>query len=164
MAPKAILVLNRLDGLMQELGELLPEKKPEIAIRHYDILAMKALFGDRPSEAALKQAAESKETATSNGGKAGLLTIDWVQSAQDAAAQAKVLDRTAELVKANPSDPSVAFLLVKYMQVGAASTENRDRTLKIVNEDLQGPLAEQLRAQLANITTQPASTPAPSAK
>lgn len=168
MGPKALPILNRFEGLMQELAglpDVPPQTKAEIAIRRYDLLSMKALLGDTAAETSLKQAAESKDTTTADASKAALLTVDWVRTAQDAAAQSKVLDRTEELAKANPSDKSVALLLVKYVQFGYASPDNRARAVKIINEDLQGPLAEQIKSQLAKATTQPAgSTPPKSAR
>lgn len=160
MGPKALPTLNRFEGLMQELGEVRPEMKPEIAVRRYELLAMKALLGDAGAEAELKQASESKDAATANAGKSAMLTVEWVRTAQDAAAQSKVIDRTAELAKANPTDPNVAMLLVKYVQFGYASPENRDRAAKIIKEDLKGPLAEQIKSQMAKGATQPASSPA----
>lgn len=149
LGPKALPILNRFEGLMQEFAQLHPERKQEIEIRRYQLLAMKALLGDNNAEASLKQAAESKDEKIATAGKSALLTVDWVRTDQDPAGQSKVLDRTAELAKANPTDPNVAMLLVQYVQFGSASAENHGRAIKIINEDLKGPVADQIRAQLA---------------
>lgn len=157
IGPKALPLLNKMEGLMKELGQANPALAPQINTRRYQLLSMKALLGDPGAETALKEASNSPDAKTANSAKTAMLVVEWVRTAQDAGAQSKVLDRTEELAKANPEDMNVTLLLVSYAQFGAASPENRQRALKMINEDLKGPLADQIRLQIAKAATRPAT-------
>lgn len=157
IGPKAITLLNRLEGLMDEFGQAVPAVKPQLEKRRFQLLSMKGLFGDAASEAKLAEACNSSDPATAIAAKSAVIVSDWIKTARDADAQSKVLDRAGELVKANPTDPSSAMLLVSLVQFGAASPAQRDRVLQMINNDIKGPLADQIRAHITPASTQPAA-------
>jgi len=117
--------------------------------RRLQLVAMRDVLGDPGAEATLAEAAHSTDPVTAMSGKTALLTADWVRTAHDPAAQGKVLDRSEALAKESPENVGVAMLLASYVQFGAASKENRERAVLIIQKELKGPVGDDLRGQLA---------------
>lgn len=155
IAPKMLPVLTKMEGLMTELGEAVPNLKPQLEKSRYQLLSMKGLLGDSAAQGQLEEAAKSTDAMKAGAAKGAILVADWVRTAQDAAAQGKVLDRTEEIVKASPADGNVAMLVLSFTQFGAASEENRQRAIKMAGE-LQGVWGERVKAELAKAATRPA--------
>jgi thiol-disulfide isomerase/thioredoxin len=149
VAPKAIPALKKMAGLMEELGNAEPQAKEAMAASRYQVLGMGAILGDKEAEGTLNKLAEGSDPKAALSAKAALLSADWVKTSKDPAAQAKVLDRAEALAKANPSDQGVVSLIASYTMFGAASPELKDRAGKIMENDLKGPVAEQMKQQMA---------------
>ncbi|HZZ44396.1 MAG TPA: TlpA disulfide reductase family protein [Tepidisphaeraceae bacterium] len=150
MAPKAIPVLKKMVGLMDEMSGAQPAMKEMMKTGRYQILGFEALLGDADATAELTKAAGDADAKAALPAKGALLSMEWIKTANDAAAQSKVLDQTEVLAKANPEDPAMMNLMGEYVMFGSASSANKDRAMKIVTDDLKGAQVDQFKQQLAS--------------
>lgn len=146
-APKAISLMRRMIGGLEEIGRLEPRALPDVMDAKLEFLPMLTLFGDTAAAADLdKLEKESPDKAAAVHG-ARLTARYWVDP-KDEAAQLKVLDEVQKLAKAHPTDDSIAQTLMKMAQIGPASKAVTEKAENIIVADLTGNLAKQVAARV----------------
>jgi thiol-disulfide isomerase/thioredoxin len=111
--------------------------------------AMLAYFGDQPTADKLVKDAAGDDSAKVVEASSALALSDWWKSAHDAAGQQKVLDRVKKLLPAHAEDNELAIALMTMADTSPTSHDLHDAAMKIITEDLKGPVAQRIAATAA---------------
>jgi peroxiredoxin len=144
-APKAIPILKRLDGLVQELkgtGDQGSAISSQIGNQFQEMLLV---FGDSDTLAKTKAQTNDPNPTVATAAQENLMFANWVQN-PNPADQSKLLDSAQAMAKQTPTDPQLCQRLMMMTQIGAATPDLRTRAMSIASA-MQTPMANQLRAQ-----------------
>jgi thiol-disulfide isomerase/thioredoxin len=98
---------------------------------------MLAMFGEAEATADLEMLATGTDKPAASRAKSMQLFIRWITSGKDAEAQKKVLDETAALAKADPSNDEALGILTQMASMPAANEEVAAYGKKLV-EQIEG--------------------------
>ena len=143
LAPKAIPVMKKFLAAFDELTAQDPMAKAQAGSVHGQFLSMLTVLGDTDAEKRLTAAAagDGPEAVESKG---ALLMANWWRTSKDATAQKKLTDDARGLLKANPTNDSIAMLIMQMSEQGAASPEVKDALEKALVAEAKGPRAKML--------------------
>jgi len=146
LAPVAVPLFKKLNGLMDELATAEPRYAPMVESQHGPILSLLVLMGDADSIKAVNDAAK-RDGKPALSAKLVLATAQWWGN-KDADAQAKVLATVTELAKANPASDEIATTLMMMAGTNAANDDISTKAKDIVLSDLTGKMATGLKQQI----------------
>ncbi|MDB5320844.1 MAG: putative oxidoreductase, partial [Phycisphaerales bacterium] len=146
-APKAIPIIKRMVAGLDEVVQVQPEAKAQIAEAKLEFLTILSVFGDPDSITDLGKLAKAGTPQSLDAQSAQQLIAYW-ENPKDEAAQIKVLDEMQKLAKANPKSDSIGQTLMKMASMGAASKGVSEKAENIVTTDLTGEFAQQVGGQI----------------
>jgi thiol-disulfide isomerase/thioredoxin len=146
-APNAIPIIKRMVAGLDEVAQIQPEAKSEIADTKLEFLTILSVFGDPDATAELDKVAKGTGPQAIDAQSSQKLIAYWADP-KDEAAQTKVLDDMQKLAKANPKSAVVGQTLLKMADMGAASKAVTQKAEDIVITDLTGEFAEQMAPQI----------------
>ena len=144
LGPKALPIMKRMLALIDELSAVQPVPKNS----RMSFASLLVLLDDPQATAELNAYAQSADPKAATAGKGMLLLVRWWKTAEDAAAQGKVVDDLEALAKANPDDAYLPQVAMAMTQQGAANKEIRQRIVNIVSRTMTSPVAKQVASQL----------------
>lgn len=147
VAPVAIPLLWRAVDLAAEMALADPPTRERSEHLRYYSLAVLTFLDDVKAQALLEEARDSNLRSTARMGRDAMIFARWWRSAEDPAAQNKVLDDLQDIAKDNPKDDDVANMLVAMREEGAANDAVAGRIEQIVIQNLHGPKAEAFAEQ-----------------
>jgi thiol-disulfide isomerase/thioredoxin len=149
VAPKAIPALKKLIAVTNEMAE--SDAKGKIAASQIlpQWLPILATFDDS-TQADLEKQAADPDAAKAISAKSSLLCSKWWRASNDGAAQAKLIDESEALAKANPENSVVARTLIMMSQMGASSTELTDKLETVVVDNMKGTVPNSLKQRLTS--------------
>ena len=151
IAPQAIPALQKVVGVLNQIGQLGPKQAEAVRGMRYQMLAFLDLLGDAAAAKTLDTLAASKDETEALSAKVSRSLAGWLKAGKDAAAQAKVLDDMQTLAKANPMSDEIAGTLWVMSRLGAADKTLSNRAVDIVGTDLKGKTAEKITARIAQM-------------
>jgi thiol-disulfide isomerase/thioredoxin len=146
-APKAIPIIKRMVAGLDEVAQIQPDAKAQIADARMEFTTILSVFGDADATAELKKLASADGPQALDAKSAQQLIAFWTDP-KDEAAQLKVLDEMQKLAKANPKSDMVGQTLMKMANMGAASKAVSENAENIITTDLTGEFAQQMTAQI----------------
>ncbi len=146
-APRAIPIIKRMVAGLDEVVQVQPEAKAQIADAKLEFLTILSVFGDPDSIAELGKLAKAEGPQSLDAQTAQKLIAFWANP-KDEAAQVKVLDEMQTLAKANPKSDSIGQTLMKMANMGAASKAVTEKAETILTTELTGEFAQQVGAQI----------------
>jgi thiol-disulfide isomerase/thioredoxin len=146
-APKAIPIIKRMVAGLDEVAQVQPEAKAQIADARLEFMTILTVFGDPDSSAELAKLAKADGPQALDAQSAQKLIAFWTDP-KDEAAQLKVLDEMQKLAKANPKSDMVGQTLMKMANMGAASKAVSEKAENIITTDLTGEFAQQVGGQI----------------
>jgi thiol-disulfide isomerase/thioredoxin len=145
-APKVVPVLQHMVSGLDEVAEVEPQHKAEIADAKLEFLTILGVFGDKGAQEQL--ATLAKSGAQSLEAQSAQKLIAFWDNPKDEAAQNKVLDDLQKLAKANPKSDAIGQTLMKMVNMGAASKSVSKKAEDIILNDLKGDFAMQVGEQI----------------
>jgi thiol-disulfide isomerase/thioredoxin len=142
-APKAIPLMKRYVALFDELAAQDPLAKAQVGRIHGQFYSMMTTLGDEDAKKQL-QAIAVGDGPDAIEAKSGLLMSRWIHAGKDADTQKKLAEELKALVKANPTNDSVAMTAVEMLNTAPANKDVEDAVQKIITEDAKGPQAAQM--------------------
>jgi thiol-disulfide isomerase/thioredoxin len=121
-----------------------PNRAAYRAVKFAD-LAILALHGGPPAAEPLDRLAAGTVPADAADAKAALLLRDW-WATPTAESQRGLVDKFHDLAKANPTDDTLARLMLKAARFGAADDEVANGCRDLVEKELKGPWAVAYKA------------------
>ncbi len=133
IAPKVVPQLKKMMSLTTELEQSGDPRGLEVAREIRGELGWAlATFNDKETLDALTAASTGADAAAATSAKAALLVADWLKSAKDDAAQAKLVGQAKALVDANPKDDSLAMKLMTMAESHAANDDLSKQVRELV--------------------------------
>jgi thiol-disulfide isomerase/thioredoxin len=146
-APRAIPIIKRMVAGLDEVVQVQPEAKAQIADAKLEFLTILSVFGDPDALADLAKLAKAEGPQSLDAQTAQKLIAFWANP-KDEAAQVKVLDEMQTLAKANPKSDSIGQTLMKMANMGAATKAVTEKAETILTTELTGEFAQQVGAQI----------------
>ena len=141
-AGQVVPLLTKMASLMQQGQESAPQ--PQVAEQmksgRYNMLAMLVAYGDDSAKQTLEQ-----DGSTS--AKGAMLLGSFI-SAEDASGRQAVVGELTQFADAQPADPAVLETTMGMLQL-AQDEGTIDSIKTVLNDKLQGELADQVRQQMA---------------
>ena len=145
-APKVVPVLQRMISGLDEVAEVEPQAKEQIADAKLEFLTILGVFGDKGAQEQIANLAKSG--AQSLEAQSAQKLIAFWENPKDEAAQNKVLDDLQKLAKANPKSDAIGQTLMKMANMGSASKAVAAKAEDIIVNDLKGDFATQVAEQI----------------
>ena len=145
-APKVVPVLQRMISGLDEVAEVEPQAKEQIADAKLEFLTILGVFGDKGAQEQIANLAKSG--AQSLEAQSAQKLIAFWENPKDEAAQNKVLDDLQKLAKANPKSDAIGQTLMKMANMGSASKAVAAKAEDIIVNDLKGEFAQQVAEQI----------------
>ena len=145
-APKVVPILKRMVSGLDEVVQVEPQAKEQIADAKLEFLTILSVFGDKDASTELANLAKSGPQSLEAQGAQKLVAY-W-ENPKDEAQQKKVLDEVQKLAKANPKSDALGQTLMKMANMGAASKGVAEKAEDIVLNDLTGEFAQQVGDQI----------------
>jgi thiol-disulfide isomerase/thioredoxin len=145
-APKVIPILKRMVSGLDEVVQVEPQAKEQIADAKLEFLTILSVFGDK--EAATEIANLAKSGPQSLEAQGAQKLVAYWENPKDEAGQKKILDEVQTLAKANPKSDALGQTLMKMANMGAASKAVAEKAEDIVINDLTGEFAQQVGEQI----------------
>jgi len=139
-------VLQRMISGLDEVAEVEPQAKEQIADAKLEFLTILGVFGDKGAQEQIANLAKSG--AQSLEAQSAQKLIAFWENPKDEAAQNKVLDDLQKLAKANPKSDAIGQTLMKMANMGSASKAVAAKAEDIIVNDLKGEFAQQVAEQI----------------
>ena len=147
-APKAIPPMKKMFGLIEEIADVQPLAKSQMAAARMQFLSLLCLMGDADSAATLQKEAQGQDPDQAAASKAAQLLVRWWKTSKDAPEQTKVLDQMQTLAKENSKNNQLSQLVMMMTQHGAANPDLKARVQKIITDDLKSEASKQFSEQI----------------
>lgn len=147
-APKAIPPMKKMLGLLEEVADVQPMAKDQMAAARMQFLSLLCLMGDADSTATLQKEAQGQDPDQAGSSKAAQILVRWWKTSKDAVEQAKVLDQMQALAKENSKNNQLSQLVMMMTQHGAANPDLKARVQKIITDDLKSEASKQFSEQI----------------
>jgi thiol-disulfide isomerase/thioredoxin len=145
-APKVVPILKRMVSGLDEVVQVEPQAKEQIAEAKLEFLTILSVFGDKDASTEIANLAKSGPQSVEAQGAQKLVAY-W-ENPKDEAGQKKVLGEVQKLAKANPKSDALGQTLMKMANMGAASKGVAEQAEDIVINDLTGEFAKQVAEQI----------------
>jgi thiol-disulfide isomerase/thioredoxin len=145
-APKVVPILKRMVSGLDEVVQVEPQAKEQIADAKLEFLTILSVFGDKDASTQIANLAKSGPQSLEAQGAQKLVAY-W-ENPKDEAGQKKILDEVQKLAKANPTSDALGQTLMKMANMGAASRAVTEKAEDIVINDLTGDIAKQVAEQI----------------
>jgi len=152
---KAIPSLKKMVVLWGELQNAVPDKEEKEAVRinKFRFMSFAGALGDKETLATLNETAKGKD-ADALSAKAALALDGWLTSSKDSAAQIKVLDEFAPVVKENAKSDEVLSILEVMANLGSASNDSTKKVIDVIRTNMDTELAKDTLSQLDGMQEQ----------
>jgi thiol-disulfide isomerase/thioredoxin len=147
-AGQVVPLMKRMVAALDEMAQLQPDAKAQIADARLEFTTMLALFGDGDAAASLERLARTGQGTEAIEARCGQQVVAFLADAKDEAAQLKVIDEMRRIAKASPKEPAIAQTLMRMANLGAASKAVTERAEDVIVNDLTGDLARQVGEQI----------------
>ena len=146
-AVKAVPAMKKFLASLRELAALDPRFGSQYQVMRSDLLTMMTVLGDADSEKQLTTFAAGQGRGAA-AAKAALLHAHWWRSSDNAAAQTKMVDEAAAILKAAPGDSRIAAEIEQMCEIGAATPELALTIGQLVIDNATGPGSESLKERV----------------
>jgi thiol-disulfide isomerase/thioredoxin len=150
-ADKVVPLMKRMVAGLDEMAQVQPDTKAQVADARLEFTMMLALFGDAAAAAALDRDAKAGQGVQAVEARCAQQVVAFLKDPKDEAAQLKAVDELKRIAKANPTEPRVAQTLIRMAETGAASPAVVEKAEDVIVNDLTSEparqVAEQIRAE-----------------
>lgn len=146
-APKALPVMRRMLGLIDEIAVAEPRAKDQMRLVKMELEAMMALLGDAEAVGSIKKAAVAVDPDEAAQGKAWQIALNWAAAGKDVKAQEKLAAELGRLGRSHHRVDMVAQV-AELLSQNAASPALMQQLEELIINDLDGPLAERMKVEV----------------
>ena len=147
-ADKVVPLMKRMVAGLDEMAQVQPDTKAQVADARLEFTMMLALFGDADAAAALDRAAKSGQGVESVQARCAQQVVAFLGDAKDEAAQLRTIAEMKRIAKAHPAEPAVAQTLLRMVSMGAATPAVARGAEDVILDDLTSKLARQVGEQI----------------
>jgi thiol-disulfide isomerase/thioredoxin len=146
-APKALPVMKRMAGLIDEVVTIEPRAADQMRLVKLELEAMMALLGDAESVSSIKKTAVSVDPDEAARGKAWQIALEWAAAGNNVIAQDKLANELGRLARSNHRIDMVAQV-AELLSSNAASPALTQQLEDVIVKDLDGELAQRMKVEV----------------
>jgi thiol-disulfide isomerase/thioredoxin len=146
-APKALPVMKRMAGLIDEVVGVEPRAADQMRLVKLELEAMMALLGDAEAVSSIKKATVSLDPDEAARGKAWQIALNWAAAGKDVIAQEKLATELGRLARSNHRVDMVAQV-AELLSSNAASPALTQQLEDVIVKDLDGELAQRMKIEV----------------
>jgi thiol-disulfide isomerase/thioredoxin len=146
-APKALPVMKRMSGLIDEVVAVEPRAAEQMRLVKLELEAMMALLGDPDAASSIRKTAVSVDPDEAARGKAWQIALNWAAVGKNVNAQEKLATELGRLARSNHRVDMIAQV-AELLSSNAASPALTQQLEEIIIKDLDGELAERMKVEV----------------